>query len=214
MFGSQSCLHIVKYNDFANFIAYFVQKVCVTLSVCWSWKAYRHFHFLNATISYLNEMTVNYVGFSIKSSFKVKKQIKLFTSENVYGRTGSNNSWLPWVPSRYAYPYPPLPLKLMWKSDEVFVAQPWHFLGIALLVVLNIDLRLPSSQPHSFVWGGSLDWFWILAIFLINIILHVSQTLPVAIASVRNVHSQCPREVLQFILDLIKYNDNRLNKVK
>ena len=39
------------------------------------------------------------------------------------------------------------------------------------------------------------------------------QTLPVAIASVRNVHSQCPREVLQFILDLIKYNDNRLNKV-
>ena len=29
----------------------------------------------------------------------------------------------------------------------------------------------------------------------------------------RNVHSQCPREVLQFILDLIKYNDNRLNKV-
>ncbi|XP_074635589.1 transcription initiation factor TFIID subunit 2-like isoform X2 [Acropora palmata] len=40
----------------------------------------------------------------------------------------------------------------------------------------------------------------------------VQKTLPVAIASVRNVHSQCPREVLQFILDLIKYNDNRLNK--
>lgn len=39
------------------------------------------------------------------------------------------------------------------------------------------------------------------------------QALPVATASVRNVHSQCPREVLQFILDLIKYNDNRLNKV-
>ncbi|XP_067032704.1 transcription initiation factor TFIID subunit 2-like isoform X1 [Acropora muricata] len=40
----------------------------------------------------------------------------------------------------------------------------------------------------------------------------VQKTLPVAIASVRNVHSQCPRKVLQFILDLIKYNDNRLNK--
>lgn len=34
-----------------------------------------------------------------------------------------------------------------------------------------------------------------------------------ATASVRNTHSQCPRDVLQFILDLIKYNDNRLNKV-
>lgn len=40
----------------------------------------------------------------------------------------------------------------------------------------------------------------------------VQKTFPVAIASVRNVHSQCPRDVLQFILDLIKYNDNRLNK--
>ena len=28
MFGSQSCPHIVKYNDFSNFIAYFIQKVC------------------------------------------------------------------------------------------------------------------------------------------------------------------------------------------
>ena len=27
MFGSQSCPHIVKYNDFSNFIAYFIQKV-------------------------------------------------------------------------------------------------------------------------------------------------------------------------------------------
>ena len=29
----------------------------------------------------------------------------------------------------------------------------------------------------------------------------------------RTGHSQCPHEVLQFILDLIKFNDNRLNKV-
>lgn len=27
MFGSQSCPHIVKYNDFSNFINYFIQKV-------------------------------------------------------------------------------------------------------------------------------------------------------------------------------------------
>ena len=28
MFGSQSCPHIVKYNDFSNFMNYFIQKVC------------------------------------------------------------------------------------------------------------------------------------------------------------------------------------------
>ena len=78
-------------------------------------------------------------------------------------------------------------------------------------MVLNIDLPLPSCEPHVLF---ELECFRIRAIFLINIFFHVSQTLPVAIASVRNVHSQCPREVLQFILDLIKYNDNRLNKVK
>ncbi|XP_031558269.1 transcription initiation factor TFIID subunit 2-like [Actinia tenebrosa] len=38
------------------------------------------------------------------------------------------------------------------------------------------------------------------------------KTLPVAIASIRNIHTQCPREILQFLLDLLKYNDNRINK--
>ncbi|KAK3736334.1 hypothetical protein QZH41_020807, partial [Actinostola sp. cb2023] len=41
---------------------------------------------------------------------------------------------------------------------------------------------------------------------------YILKTLPVAIASIRNVHSQCPREILQFLLDLLKYNDNRINK--
>ncbi|XP_048582004.1 transcription initiation factor TFIID subunit 2 isoform X3 [Nematostella vectensis] len=40
----------------------------------------------------------------------------------------------------------------------------------------------------------------------------VLKTLPIAIASVRNIHSQCPREVVLFLMDLLKYNDNRLNK--
>lgn len=38
--------------------------------------------------------------------------------------------------------------------------------------------------------------------------------MPVAMALLRDVHNLCPKEVLMFILDLIKYNDNRKNKVK
>lgn len=37
--------------------------------------------------------------------------------------------------------------------------------------------------------------------------------MPVAMALLRDVHNLCPKEVLTFILDLIKYNDNRKNKV-
>lgn len=39
------------------------------------------------------------------------------------------------------------------------------------------------------------------------------QTMPVAMALLRDVQNLCPKEVLNFILDLIKYNDNRKNKV-
>lgn len=42
----------------------------------------------------------------------------------------------------------------------------------------------------------------------------ITQTMPVAMALLRDVHNLCPKEVLMFILDLIKYNDNRKNKVK
>lgn len=38
--------------------------------------------------------------------------------------------------------------------------------------------------------------------------------MPVAMALLRDVHNLCPKEVLMFILDLIKYNDNRKNKVR
>lgn len=37
--------------------------------------------------------------------------------------------------------------------------------------------------------------------------------MPVAMALLRDVQNLCPKEVLHFILDLIKYNDNRKNKV-
>lgn len=37
--------------------------------------------------------------------------------------------------------------------------------------------------------------------------------MPVAMALLRDVQNLCPKEVLNFILDLIKYNDNRKNKV-
>ncbi|KAF7246909.1 Transcription initiation factor TFIID subunit 2 [Varanus komodoensis] len=40
----------------------------------------------------------------------------------------------------------------------------------------------------------------------------LQKTMPVAMALLRDVHNLCPKEVLTFILDLIKYNDNRKNK--
>ena len=39
------------------------------------------------------------------------------------------------------------------------------------------------------------------------------QALPQCVASIRNVHSQCPKEVLSFLWDLFKYSDNQMNKV-
>ena len=39
------------------------------------------------------------------------------------------------------------------------------------------------------------------------------QTIPVAMSQLRNVHAICPNEVLHFLLDLFKYNDNTKNKV-
>ena len=39
------------------------------------------------------------------------------------------------------------------------------------------------------------------------------QAIPLAMATLRNVHNICPAEVHQFLLDLFKYNDNSQNKV-
>lgn len=41
--------------------------------------------------------------------------------------------------------------------------------------------------------------------------IHV-QTIPVAMAGLRNVHGICPPEVLAFLMDLFKYNDNSKNR--
>lgn len=38
------------------------------------------------------------------------------------------------------------------------------------------------------------------------------QTIPVAMAGLRNAHGLCPPEVLRFLLDLFKYNDNSKNR--
>nr|XP_032810604.1 transcription initiation factor TFIID subunit 2 [Petromyzon marinus] len=38
------------------------------------------------------------------------------------------------------------------------------------------------------------------------------KTIPVTMAMQRDIHGMCPKEVLTFLLDLIKYNDNRKNK--
>ena len=53
-----------------------------------------------------------------------------------------------------------------------------------------------------------------LDLFLKGYFVYVFQTMPVAMALLRDVQNLCPKDVLNFILDLIKYNDNRKNKVK
>uniref|UniRef100_UPI00358F3A99 transcription initiation factor TFIID subunit 2 isoform X2 n=1 Tax=Myxine glutinosa TaxID=7769 RepID=UPI00358F3A99 len=40
----------------------------------------------------------------------------------------------------------------------------------------------------------------------------LQKNVPIAMAKQRDAHGLCPKEVLTFILDLIKYNDNRKNK--
>jgi transcription initiation factor TFIID subunit 2 len=39
------------------------------------------------------------------------------------------------------------------------------------------------------------------------------QTIPSAMANLRNIHAICPPEVFEFIMGLFKYNDNSRNKV-
>ncbi|XP_046383438.1 transcription initiation factor TFIID subunit 2 [Ischnura elegans] len=40
----------------------------------------------------------------------------------------------------------------------------------------------------------------------------LQKTIPVAMAGLRNAHGICPPEVVRFLLDLFKYNDNRKNR--
>ena len=41
---------------------------------------------------------------------------------------------------------------------------------------------------------------------------HIQKIIPLAMAQLRTIHGICPTEVLHFILDLIKYNDNSKNR--
>lgn len=45
-----------------------------------------------------------------------------------------------------------------------------------------------------------------------NITDYIFQTIPVAMAGLRNTHGICPPEVIRFLLDLFKYNDNSKNR--
>ena len=40
----------------------------------------------------------------------------------------------------------------------------------------------------------------------------LQKTMPLSMAGLRNIHGICPQEVLKFLLDLFKYNDNSKNK--
>ncbi|KAK6625989.1 Transcription initiation factor TFIID subunit 2 [Polyplax serrata] len=40
---------------------------------------------------------------------------------------------------------------------------------------------------------------------------YLQKTIPIAMAGIRNVHGICPPEVIRFLLDLFKYNDNSKN---
>lgn len=39
------------------------------------------------------------------------------------------------------------------------------------------------------------------------------QEIPLALAMIRNGRGQCPREIVTFLSNLLKYNDNRENQV-
>ena len=41
-----------------------------------------------------------------------------------------------------------------------------------------------------------------------------AQFLPLCAAKTRAIHGQCTKDVLQFLMDVLKYSDNRLNKVR
>ncbi|KAG5887800.1 hypothetical protein JTB14_019391 [Gonioctena quinquepunctata] len=41
---------------------------------------------------------------------------------------------------------------------------------------------------------------------------HLQKTIPLAMAGLRNTHGICPPEVIRFLLDLFKYNDNSKNR--
>ena len=47
-------------------------------------------------------------------------------------------------------------------------------------------------------------WIWLLFVSFLDLL----QTLPSAMATLRDMHGLCPSQVLSFILDLFKYNDN------
>ena len=42
---------------------------------------------------------------------------------------------------------------------------------------------------------------------------NICQFLPVCAAKTRAVHGQCTKDVLQFLREILKYSDNRLNRV-
>lgn len=63
--------------------------------------------------------------------------------------------------------------------------------------------RLFGSQPHPSIPRYN-DFTDVGAYF-------VQKAMPVCMASMRNTHKQCPKEVLSFLLDLLKYNDNETN---
>ena len=61
---------------------------------------------------------------------------------------------------------------------------------------------------------GANETFQIRGVTLFLIIVVISlQGVALCIARLRNIHKQCPKEVVSFIMDLFKYSDNQTNKV-
>jgi transcription initiation factor TFIID subunit 2 len=44
------------------------------------------------------------------------------------------------------------------------------------------------------------------------IVSDLFQTIPLAMAGLRNAHGICPSEVIRFLLDLFRFNDNSKNR--
>jgi transcription initiation factor TFIID subunit 2 len=70
--------------------------------------------------------------------------------------------------------------------------------------LVSIFQRLFGSQAHPSIVRYN-DFSDFAAYF-------VQKAMVQSVASVRNMHSQCPKEVLSFLWDLFKYSDNQINK--
>ena len=110
-------------------------------------------------------------------------------------------------------PRPILPL-----SDTMTSPTSLHTLYKRCEVHQTCSIPVKNTTCACSLWEEDIS-LYLLAPFSFppspQIIVSLSlQALPLCIASIRNMHNQCPREVLTFLIDLFKFSDNQTNKVR